>query len=113
MHSLGCKRANKSSQFGAGAPGLPEAGWDGRAGCSPLLAPLLTSMVLQSAAPPAACLAQNLPRFVDPHRLMWRLWRFPDGPACGADEVWGRGEASMLHRSGFGLLPKVCAEDRT
>lgn len=34
---------------------------------------------------PAA--VQNPPRTSDPHKLLWKLWRFPDGPANGEPEV--------------------------
>lgn len=36
---------------------------------------------------PSCCHAQNLPRSNDPHKLMWKLWKFPDGPAEGEVEV--------------------------
>lgn len=51
---------------------------------------------------PAA--AQNPPRTSDPHKLLWKLWRFPDGPANGEPEVKKCSGSTAAMRSCNGYL---------
>lgn len=49
---------------------------------------------------------QNLPRYADPHKLMWKLWHYPMGPANGDIEVRAAGRRTGTH----GLMhpPALC-----
>lgn len=48
---------------------------------------------LIAALAPRAAVLQNVPRFNDPHKLMWHLWHYPQGPA---DDVLEVGAATNL-----------------